>query len=249
MEEFIPYCGMAPRPGSAAWNADPVFIALVLACAAVYAMTARRRPGVDVAWHLGLMIFAAAIVSPICNLSVALFSARAGQHVIVSLFAAPLMAAALTCRPASVRAGMWASVVFAVVFWLWHFPAAYNATLQNNVVYWAMQLTVLGAAVWLWALVWNGSWIVASVALFFTSMQMALLGALLTFSPRAFYSVHFGLTQQWGMTPLEDQRLGGLIMWIVAGILLTAYSLVFLGRVLSAGFDRTDNPLAPNQAS
>jgi hypothetical protein len=60
-------------------------------------------------------------------------------------------------------------------------------------------------------------------------MQMSLLGALLTFSPRALFPVHLLTTAPWGLSPLEDQQIGGLIMWIPAGVLLLGYALTAFG--------------------
>jgi putative membrane protein len=44
-------------------------------------------------------------------------------------------------------------------------------------------------------------------------MQMALLGALLTFAREPLYTIHAVAPLDWGFTPLGDQQLGGLIMW------------------------------------
>ena len=48
--------------------------------------------------------------------------------------------------------------------------------------------------------------------------QMGLLGAILTFAAQPLYSAHAIAPLAWGLTPLEDQALGGLIMWVPAGI-------------------------------
>jgi len=45
---------------------------------------------------------------------------------------------------------------------------------------------------------------------------MGLLGALLVFAPRPLYWVHFESTAAWGLTPLADQQLAGLLMWVPA---------------------------------
>jgi putative membrane protein len=62
-----------------------------------------------------------------------------------------------------------------------------------------------------------------------TSLQMGLLGAILTFADRPLYTPHLLTTQAWGLTPLADQQLAGVIMWIPAGVIL-AIAVV-------AGFD------------
>jgi putative membrane protein len=54
--------------------------------------------------------------------------------------------------------------------------------------------------------------------LFTTAIHTSILGALLTFSPRLWYSGYATTTQAWGLTPLQDQQIGGLIMWVPGGV-------------------------------
>jgi putative membrane protein len=54
--------------------------------------------------------------------------------------------------------------------------------------------------------------------LFTTAVHSGILGALLTFSQRVWYPAYNGTTLAWGLTPLEDQQIGGLIMWVPASI-------------------------------
>jgi putative membrane protein len=61
----------------------------------------------------------------------------------------------------------------------------------------------------------------------FTTLQMGFLGALLTFSARPLYAVHALTTPAWGLSPLADQQLGGIIMWIPAGA-------IFVGAIVGA---------------
>ena len=74
--------------------------------------------------------------------------------------------------------------------------------------------------------------LLAFLLLFATGVQMSLLGALLTFAAVPLYSVHQLTTAAWGLTWLEDQELGGLIMWVPSGLLLTAYSILVFGSAL-----------------
>ena len=67
-------------------------------------------------------------------------------------------------------------------------------------------------------------------------VQMGLLGALITFAGTSLYAPHFSSTAPWGLSPLEDQQLAGLIMWIPsAGIYLGA-ALALANRWLRADF-------------
>jgi cytochrome c oxidase assembly factor CtaG len=51
-----------------------------------------------------------------------------------------------------------------------------------------------------------------------STVQMGLLGALITLAPRPLYAPHLLTTDAWGLAPLEDQQLGGLVMWIPGGV-------------------------------
>jgi putative membrane protein len=61
-------------------------------------------------------------------------------------------------------------------------------------------------------------------------VQMGLLGALLTFSDRAFYAPHWLTTGAWGLSPLEDQQVGGMIMWAPGAAVYLVVVLVPLSR-------------------
>ena len=73
------------------------------------------------------------------------------------------------------------------------------------------------------------------LAAFLTTMQMSLLGAVLTFGSRALFAPHFGTTAAWGLSPLEDQQLGGLIMWVPAGTIYAGIALALLGLWIRCG--------------
>jgi len=54
---------------------------------------------------------------------------------------------------------------------------------------------------------------------------MGLLGALITFAGAPLYAPHAVSTLAWGLTPLEDQQLAGLIMWAPAAVFYLAAAL------------------------
>jgi putative membrane protein len=121
--------------------------------------------------------------------------------------------------------------------WTWHLPSPYDATLQNNYAYWAMHITTFGSALILWhGLLFHSARHTGSalLATFGTAMQMSLLGAVLTLAPRALFAVHFTTTWPWGLSPLQDQQLGGLIMWVPAGVLFASFGLAAFAKGLNA---------------
>ena len=261
---FVPYCGQSPIPGAVSWNIDPVLTSILCAIGATYVLGCRGAgaptPGQQRYFGIGLFVAAAAFLSPICNLSVALFSARVTQHVVLTLIAAPLIALgrpeiALAWllpqgagqRRRTERFGVAAScAAFAAAMWTWHMPGPYDATLQNNLIYWLMHVTTFGSAMAMWhfLLVRDQSRAGAAVASVATGVQMSLLGALLTLAPSPLFVVHFSTTWPWGLSPLQDQQLGGVVMWVLAGALFTAYGLAAFAHWLNAN----DDPAELNRA-
>jgi putative membrane protein len=211
----IPYCGAPPLPGALLdrWNVDPLLIAALIALAAFHFWRAPERRA---AAALGWGVAAFALLSPLCALSVSLFSARVGQHMILVLVAAPLIGGAV---PSGGRRGsVWPSVVaFSAALWLWHMPAPYEATLRSVPLYWAMHLTLFGSAIWLWRQLLGHRPDHAFQALaggVAASVQMGLLGAVIALSGHPLFLWHLSLTDAWGLSPLADQQLGGILMWV-----------------------------------
>lgn len=241
MPHSLPYCGLPPDPGSLLlrFNADPVLaasLALLLLLhwrlipAAAFHVASLRRLATA-----GWAIAAVALMSPLCALSVSLFSARIAQHMVLLLVAAPLIAAALPARGAGGQGLWWSVLFFMATLWFWHMPVPYDATFRSTVTYWCMHASLFGSGILLWReLLLHGRerGLGAFAAGMFTSMQMGLLGALLTFAGHPQFAAHLTTTTAWGLTPLQDQQLGGAIMWI-PGMLLFLW--VALRSLLRAG--------------
>ena len=69
---------------------------------------------------------------------------------------------------------------------------------------------------------------VSLFSIFTTALHTGILGALLTFSPRLIYPWYASTAPIWGLTPLQDQQIGGLIMWVPAGVVYMVAGLVVL---------------------
>jgi len=108
--------------------------------------------------------------------------------------------------------------VHAAVMWAWHAPGAYSSGLASVPAYWLMQVTLLASAWLLWRAILSpvAPAGMAFMALGATIGQMGLLGALLVFAPRPLYAEHLASTAAWGLSPLADQQLAGLLMWMPA---------------------------------
>ncbi|RIL08059.1 MAG: CAAX protease [Proteobacteria bacterium] len=221
---LLPYCGAPPAPADwlAAWNLDPVLIAVWsgvgLACAASPALRARDAAGrrTRAAFAAGWSIALVAWISPLCALGVALFGVRVAQHMLLALVAAPLLAVGLPARAPGARHALAAGLAFAVATWLWHVPGPYEATFRSSALYWCMHATLLASAVATWrVLLARDAGVAAPSLLALAScFQMSLLGALLTFAPAPLFAPHLATTAAWGLSPLEDQQLGGLALWV-----------------------------------
>ena len=120
----------------------------------------------------------------------------------------------------------------AVTLWLWHAPGAYAAALSSDLLYWLMQVSLLGTATGFWIALRRTATGPAIAALLTYMVQMGLLGALLTFSSTSFYAPHALTTLAWGLSPVEDQQLGGIIMWVPGAAAYLAAALILLRRLL-----------------
>lgn len=181
-------------------------------------------------WRLlAIALLALLFVSPLCALTSALFAARTGHHLILTSLAAPSVAIALLASRPTGGLMLW-TAVHAVTFWLWHVPAAYTAALSNRALYWLMQASLFLTALAMWRGIAAAAELRAIAALLATMVQMGLLGALLTFASGALYPPHFTSTLAWGLTPLEDQQLAGLLMWVPGAGLYLGAALVMLSR-------------------
>ena len=121
----LPYCGTPPAPDAILlrFNLDPILIAILVAAALVHLRSLRGRASARTALP-GWVVTACALVSPLCALSVSLFSARVAQHMVLILVAAPLLALALPAFPEKAqRPCLWLSVMtFFIALWFWHMP-------------------------------------------------------------------------------------------------------------------------------
>jgi cytochrome c oxidase assembly factor CtaG len=74
----------------------------------------------------------------------------------------------------------------------------------------------------------------AVLYLFATILQSGILGALMTFSSRPWYPYYADQIMPWGLTPLHDQQIAGLIMWMPGGFIFTALTIGYFAAWLRA---------------
>ncbi|PWU01051.1 MAG: hypothetical protein C5B51_23715 [Terriglobia bacterium] len=196
----------------------------------------------------GWFLLCIALLSPLHPLGEALFSAHMSQHELLMVVVAPLLVLArplvalLWGLPFRWRRtlGQWSKRVavqrswrffshpmrawwvHAAALWLWHIPRFFQATLDDGWIHSAQHVSFLGSALLFW---WSLFYAYGKVRygasvvyLFTTAVHTSILGALLTFASTVWYPAYVATTSAWGLTPLEDQQAGGLIMWIPAGL-------------------------------
>jgi cytochrome c oxidase assembly factor CtaG len=200
----------------------------------------------------GWLLMGVALVSPLHQLSLQLFSVHMVEHEIVMAAAAPLLVLArplapmLWAFPAKWRQSVarsaklmayllgWdilsqpliATILHAVAIWVWHIPVAFEAALVHEPLHWLQHLSFLVTALFFWWAMFQSRRQGAAVMdLFFTAMHTAFLGVLLVMASRPMYPLQSLLSQHYGLDPLADQQLAGLIMWVPAGTVYVAAGL------------------------
>ena len=236
---------------------DVLLGVVLLAGAYTWATVASRRPaplGQPLAFFAGCAALLAALNGPLHDLSdYYLFSAHMVQHLVLTLLVPPLWLAgtpgwmldALVARAASLRGLVpvlrWltrplpAFAAFSVALVAWHLPGPYNAALETHAWHVVEHLVLLGASVLGWwpilarserlpALPYAGQ----ILYLFVFGMPMTVVAALVTGAEHVLYPYYAAAPRVFDLTPLADQQLGGVIMWVPAGIIpVVAFTVVF----------------------
>ena len=217
---------------------------------------------------LGWISLVVALDSPLDSLGEYLFSAHMVQHEILMLVAAPLLvvgcpiavwvwalpmasrrwAGRLLHAPAWRVPWLWikapvpAWILHALALWVWHVPILFEAALANQSIHTVQHLMFFLSAILFWwsvlgAVTRNAKGI-ALVSLFTTMVHTGALGALLTLSSTSWYPSYGATSPHFDLTAIEDQQLGGLVMWVPAG-----FVYLICGLALAASW-LNRNPVA-----
>jgi putative membrane protein len=132
-----------------------------------------------------------------------------------------------------------AFALHALALWLWHVPTLFEAALTNEAVH-ALQHAsfLLTALLFWWAVIGRdarssrGSG-AALAYLFATMMHTSALGALLTLAPTPWYPHYAATSAALGLDPVEDQQLGGLLMWVPGAAAYVWAALAIAWRLLT----------------
>jgi putative membrane protein len=213
------------------------------------------RPVQAAAFAAGWLTLIVALVSPVDPLGERLFSAHMIQHELLMIVAAPLLvlgrplavwAWALPSDwsraigrffhtpgwrvPWLVVTGPFVAwMLHALALWLWHAPALFDAALANEGVHALQHTCFLLTSLVFWWSVFSAATRkeqgLAMLSLFTTMVHTGALGALLALSSNAWYPRYAATAPAFGMSALQDQQLGGLVMWVPAGLIYIACGL------------------------
>jgi putative membrane protein len=189
---------------------------------------------------VGLAVLLFAWAGPLPHLVQGSFAAHMWLHMLVVGVAVPLVAAWLAPHIAITSAlalPVVVSLLDFVVVWGWHAPALHHASRTEGWVLAVEQFSFFAVSLLVWLVALSGrdrgnAALGGAMALFFTSMHMTLLGALLGLSPRPLYAHHHAGDGWLGLTPLADQQVGGVVMLAIGGAVYLVGGLVLMARVL-----------------
>ncbi len=127
-----------------------------------------------------------------------------------------------------------ATLVHGAALWVWHIPALYQAALADAWVHWLQHMTFFITALLFWRALLQApererAYGAAVLYLFVTSLHTGFLGILLAIARQPIYPIQTESAPDWGLTPLEDQQLAGLVMWIPAGLVYAGAALALAG--------------------
>jgi putative membrane protein len=217
-----------------------------------------RPPRLEIAsFAVGWLVLALALLSPIATISESLFSVHMTQHELLMLVAAPLLAIGrplvpmMWALPRSTRSRIAAGapgsllrlasspapvfLLHALALWIWHLPALYEAAVLDDRIHLLQHVCFAGTATLFWWGLIRGrygrmGYGAAVLYVFATAVHSGALGALMVFSDRAWYSLY--VKRAIHGDALADQQLGGLIMWVPAGVGMMVIALALFAAWL-----------------
>jgi putative membrane protein len=188
----------------------------------------------------GLLTIFLSLNGPLHDLSDEyLFSAHMVQHLVLTLVAPPLLIAGTPAAffrealrvPGVHAVARWVTrptrtfAIFNVVIAAWHLPPLYNTAMAHHSVHIVQHLTFMVAAVLMWwpflsplpelpRLAYPGQLLYC----FLMSIPMSIVSIYIAMADHILYPAYAAAPRVWGLTPMQDQLIGGLIMWIPGGI-------------------------------
>jgi putative membrane protein len=133
---------------------------------------------------------------------------------------------------------VFAWTLHAIALWIWHVPSLFEASLRSEGLHVLQHASFFVTALLFW-------WAVlgpharsrraglAMALLFTTMMHTGALGALLALAPTPWYAPYVEAAVALGIDPVQDQQLGGLVMWVPGSVAYLAAGLRVIARLLN----------------
>ena len=197
--------------------------------------------GQKIAFFSGLLVIFASLNGPLHDLSdTYLFSAHMVQHLLLSLAVPPLLLVGIPgwmLRPflhnryigaiaRAITRPTRCFIIFNVVISAWHLPPLYNLAMAHHSIHIVQHLTFLVASVLMWwpflsplpelpRLAYPGQMLYC----FLMVIPMSIVAIYIAMADHILYPAYSLAPRVWNLTPMSDQQIGGLIMWIPGGLL------------------------------
>jgi putative membrane protein len=212
-----------------------------------------------IAFPFGLVVMFLALNGPLHDISdFYLFSGHMVQHLVLTIAVPPLLLLgtpgwmlrpALGVRAVAALAGRVTSpfaafAIFNLILAAWHLPPLYNAAMYYHEVHITQHLMFLVGAVLMWwpllsplpelpRLSYPGQMLYS----FLMTLPMTVISIFIVYADHMLYPSYASAPRLWGLSPLEDQRLGGLIMWIPGGLFFYLITSIVFFKWISSERD------------
>ncbi|MDQ8147355.1 MAG: cytochrome c oxidase assembly protein [Gemmatimonadota bacterium] len=212
----------------------------------------RLSVGRQVSVAAGLLAMFLTLNGPIHDISdYYLFTGHMVQHLVLTFVTPPLLLLGVPgwmLRPALAHPGVaavarWVTVprtafaLFNLVLAVWHLPPLYNSAMFYHPVHITQHLMFLVTAVIVWwpllsplpelpRLSYPGQMLYS----FLLTLPMTIVSIFIVYADHVLYPAYASAPRLWGLSPLEDQRLGGLLMWIPGGLFFYGLASVIFFR-------------------
>ena len=249
-----------------AWSIHPSTVIGLAALAIVYLWRLRHAKGDErasvsqrILFFSALLVIFASLNGPIHDLSdTYLFSAHMVQHLMLTMLMPPLLIGGVPgwmLRPllrnraiASIARVITRPIacfaIFNVVIAMWHIPMFYNAAMDNHNIHILEHLMFMAAAVLMW-------WPITSqlpelprlsypgqmLYCFLMIIPMSIVAVYITMADQVLYPAYAAAPRITSLSPLDDQLLGGLIMWVPGGMIFMIIMTVIFFKWSARGED------------
>jgi len=248
------------------WSVHPSTVIGLAALGALYLWQARSADAEHplsvarkISFFSALLVIFGSLNGPIHDLSdTYLFSAHMVQHLLLTMLMPPLIiygVAGWMLRPLLRNRTVFAIarrvtkpiacfVIFNLVIALWHLPVFYNAAMANHNIHIVEHLMFMSAAVLMW-------WPITSqlpelprlsypgqmLYCFLMILPMSIIAIYISMAEQVLYPAYSVAPRISSLSPLDDQLLGGLIMWVPGGLLFMVIMTVVFFKWAARGED------------